>query len=294
MHPDVVELRNFYAQPLGGMVRRLLGHRIRARWRRVSGMTLMGLGFATPYLGSFRGEATCLGALMPASQGALLWPSSGPVHTVLVEEESLPLPDSTVDNLLAVHCLEASEHVRELLREIWRVLKPEGRLLIVVPNRRGVWARLDTTPFGHGRPYSRAQLERLLSDSLFSPVDWGAALYLPPVDRPLVLRSAMAMERLGARAWPAFAGVIMVEAKKVLMAPIAKSSRTRVLKELIPARGGTARSQWTPHWNRRRVLANYVCQDERPAPRAVSEPGSERRAACHQEYCLFADEVVHG
>lgn len=239
MHPDVVELRNFYARPLGGMVRRLLGHRIRARWRRVHGATLMGLGFATPYLGAFRGEASRLGALMPASQGALLWPSSGNVHTVLVEEESLPLPDATVDNLLAVHCLEASEQARTLLREIWRVLKPEGRLLTVVPNRRGVWARLDTTPFGQGRPYSRAQLAGLLSDALFTPVDWGAALYLPPVDRPLVLRSAMAMERLGARAWPAFAGVIIVEAKKELVAPIGKVSRARVLRELIPARGAS-------------------------------------------------------
>lgn len=242
MQPDVVELRDFYARPLGGMVRRLLTHRIRARWRRVHGATLMGLGFATPYLGPFRGEALRLGALMPASQGALLWPSSGYIHTVLVEGESLPLPDASVDYLLAVHYLETSDHVRAQLREIWRVMRPEGRLLIVVPNRRGVWARLDTTPFGYGRPYSRGQLEHLLADALFSPIDWGSALHLPPVDRPLVLRSAMAMERLGARAWPAFAGVIIVEAKKELVAPVGKVSKSRVLKDFIPARGASARA----------------------------------------------------
>lgn len=235
MHPDVVELRDFYARPLGGMVRRLLVHRIRARWRRTGGATLMGLGFATPFLSAFRGDAMRLGALMPAEQGALMWPRTGPVHSVLVEEETLPLPDACVDHLLAVHCLESSGRVRALLREMWRVLKPEGRLLIVVPNRRGVWARTDNTPFGHGRPYSPGQLERLLADALFTPVEWGAALYLPPIDRPLVLRSAMAMERLGARLWPAFAGVIIVEAKKELMAPIGKVSRSRVLEELMPA-----------------------------------------------------------
>lgn len=237
MHPDVVDLRDFYARPLGGMVRRLLAHRIRARWRRVPGATLMGLGYPTPYLSAFRGEAECLAALMPASQGALMWPATGRLHSVVVEEENLPLPDACVDNLLAVHCLEASEQVRILLREMWRVLKPEGKLLIVVPNRRGVWARLDTTPFGHGQPYSRAQLERLLSEALFTPVDWGAALYLPPVDRQLVLRSAMAIERLGARAWPAFAGVILVEAKKELTAPIGKGVQSRPLKSLVPVRG---------------------------------------------------------
>jgi SAM-dependent methyltransferase len=247
MHPDVVELRDFYARPLGGMVRRLLAHRIRMRWRRVGGSTLIGLGFATPYLSAFRGEALRLGAFMPASQGALVWPASGPLGAVLVEEANFPLPDASVDNLLAVHCLEVSEGVRPLLREIWRVLKPEGRLLIVVPNRRGVWARLDTTPFGHGRPYSRAQLERLLTDALFTPLDWGAALYLPPVDRPLVLRSATALERLGARAWPAFAGLILVEAKKELTAPIGTPSRARSLKELIPARSNpVSKDGYTP------------------------------------------------
>ncbi len=240
MHPDVVELRDFYGRPLGGMVRRLLVHRIRARWRRTSGATMMGLGFATPFLSAFRGDVTRLGALMPAEQGALMWPATGPVHSVLVEEETLPLPDACVDYLLAVHCLEASERVRPLLREMWRVLKPEGRLLIVVPNRRGVWARMDTTPFGHGRPYSPGQLERLLSDALFTPVEWGAALYLPPIDRPLVLRSAMAIERMGARLWPAFAGVIIVEAKKELVAPIGKGARSRVLQDLVPASGASA------------------------------------------------------
>lgn len=237
-----MELRDFYARPLGGMVRRLLGHRIRARWRRLTGATLMGLGYPTPYLSAFRGEANCLAALMPASQGALLWPATGRLHTVVVEEESLPLPDACVDHLLAVHCLESSEQVRLLLREMWRVLKPEGRLMIVVPNRRGVWARLDTTPFGHGRPYSPGQLQRLLSEALFTPVEWGAALYLPPIDRQLVLRSAMAMERLGARVWPAFAGIIMVEAKKELASPIRKVARSRLLTELVPARGTSVRS----------------------------------------------------
>lgn len=240
MHPDVVELRDFYARPLGGMVRRLLVHRIRARWRRTSGATLMGLGYTTPFLSAFRGEVTRLGALMPAEQGALMWPAKGPVHSVLVEEETLPLLDASVDYMLAVHCLEASERARPLLREMWRVLKPEGRLLIVVPNRRGVWARMETTPFGHGRPYSSAQLERLLADALFTPVEWGAALYLPPIDRPLVLRSAMWLERMGARLWPAFAGVVIVEAKKELVAPIGKGSRVRVLEDLVPAAGGTA------------------------------------------------------
>ncbi len=239
MQPDVTELLDFYARPLGGMVRRILAHRIRARWKRTAGATVVGLGFATPYLTSFRGEASRVMALMPITQGAVVWPATGPAMTVVVEDDKLPLPDNSVDYLLAIHCLEATEQVRGLLREIWRVLKPEGRVMLIVPNRRGVWARLDTTPFGHGRPYSTAQLERLLADAMFTPVDHGAALYMPPIDRRIVLRSALSLERFGAKLSPAFAGVIIVEAKKELIVPMGTRAAARGLRDLVPSRGTT-------------------------------------------------------
>jgi SAM-dependent methyltransferase len=218
------------------MVRRILAHRIRARWRRCHGLTLMGLGFAIPYLGSFRGEVTRLGALMPSTQGAVVWPSSGNVNSVVVDEDELPLPDNCVDRMVVVHCLETTDQAHALLREIWRVLTPEGRLLIIVPNRSGVWARFDVTPFGYGRPYSQTQLERLLTEALLSPVEWGAALHLPPLDNRLVLRSAMTLERMGARLTPAFAGVLLVEARKEVALPLAKPSLARRLTDLMPVR----------------------------------------------------------
>jgi len=237
MHLDVQDLREFYATPLGTVARRLVAHRIRARWRKMRGGALMGLGFASPYLGSFRGEATRIGALMPVAQGALVWPSKGPVMTALVEPEHLPLPDNSVDRILAVHYLEVADRVRPLLREMWRVLAPEGRLLMVVPNRRGVWARIDTTPFGYGRPYSRGQLEKLLSDALFTPLDWSGALHMPPIHRKILLRSATAFERVGTRISPGFAGVIVVEAKKELVAPVGRVSVAKSVRELVRVPG---------------------------------------------------------
>jgi len=235
MQPDVVDLRDFYNRPLGGVARRLLTSRIRTRWRNVQGAQVMGLGFAAPYIGMFRGEAERLGALMPAAQGALAWPASDQVQTVMVEEAMLPLADASVDRLLGVHCLEGAERIGPLLREMWRVLKPEGRLLLIVPNRRGVWARIDTTPFGHGRPYSRGQLERLLGDALFTPLEWASALFMPPLDRPWLLRWATAFERVGARLWPGFAGVIIVEARKELMGAVPKTAPARRIEQLAPS-----------------------------------------------------------
>lgn len=235
MQLDVDDLREFYATPLGQTVRRLLTHRIRARWRGLQRSTLIGLGYSSPYLGAFRGEAQRLGALMPDSQGAVRWPREGASHSVLVDDDRLPLADGSVDRLLAVHCLEVTDGTRQLLREMWRVLAPEGRMILVVPNRRGVWARLDKTPFGHGRPYSRRQLEELLINAMFTPLDWGGALFFPPLGRQIVLRSSIAWERVGASISPAFSGVLIVEASKELMAPIGRPAKSRRLRQLMPS-----------------------------------------------------------
>jgi SAM-dependent methyltransferase len=235
MSLDVLDLREFYAGDLGGVVRRVLTQRIRARWRHTNGLTIMGLGFTTPYLTAFRGEALRLGALMPAAQGALVWPSSGPIMSAMVEGNALPLPDNSVDRLLVVHSLEASTSAHAALREMWRVLTPEGRLILIVPNRRGVWCRHDATPFGHGLPYSRRQLEGLLVDALFTPIQWEAALHMPPLDQRFVVRWANVFERIGGRLSARFAGVILVEAQKELMAPIGTAGIARRVRHAAAA-----------------------------------------------------------
>lgn len=240
MHLDVTDLRDFYVTPLGQIARRMLLSRIRTRWRHVDGETLVGLGFATPYLNAFRGEAARLGALMPMQQGALAWPHDGPRQAVLVEEDDLPLSDSSVDKVLAIHCLEAAERVQPVLREIWRVLTPQGRAIIVVPNRSGMWARFDTTPFGHGRPFSRRQVERLLREAMLTPTEWSTALFVPPFERKLLVRSATGFERMGARISPRIGGVIIVEARKELLAPVVGNrvrSRARI-GGLVPVPAG--------------------------------------------------------
>ena len=128
----------------------------------------------------------------------------------------LPLPDSSIDRLLIVHALEMANDPAELLKEAWRVLSPGGRVLAVVPNRRGLWARVDTSPFGYGRPFSRGQITKLLRETSFSPTAWDEALYVMPVPRRHFMHASARWEAIGARLWPAFAGVILVEAAKHL------------------------------------------------------------------------------
>jgi SAM-dependent methyltransferase len=235
MSIDVVDLRNFYTQHLGVVARRFVGRGIRQRFANTRGMRVLGVGYATPYLGLFRDEAERCLAFMPAAQGVVKWPTARQGLSALVDELDLPLPDADIDRALLVHALEMAHDPVALLREIWRVLAAGGRLLIVVPNRRGVWARLDTTPFGHGRPYSRSQITHLLREAWFTPTGWGEALHVPPVPRRWFLRSAGAWERVGSIIAAPFAGVHIVEAgKQVYRAIPVRRERTRLIPALEP------------------------------------------------------------
>lgn len=238
MHLDASNLKAFYASPLGQVARRLLGARLKSRFGNLKGARVFGLGFATPYLGAIRSDADVLGALMPAEQGVIHWPEGRANETALVEEMELPLRDESADCIVLAHMLEASENARELLRELWRVLSPEGRLLIVVPNRRGLWAQLDTTPFGYGRPYSRSQLATLLKEAMFTPEDWQYALYMPPFGWRVLLRWPVFFERLGLVLWPRFSGVIIVEATKQVYGAVPVGARGRVRRRLVPMPAG--------------------------------------------------------
>jgi SAM-dependent methyltransferase len=232
---DVIDLRDFYSQRLGIVARLLINRGIRARWPSARGQRVLGIGYPTPYLGLFREDSERCIAFMPAAQGVLKWPTARPTLASLVDEFSLPLPDAAVDRILLVHALEMSDDPAGLLREVWRVMAPSGRMIIVIPNRRGVWTRTDTTPFGHGRPYSRSQITQLLRQTWFTPTAWSEALFVPPVAAGWFLRSAMAWEKVGAAMALPFAGVHIVEAtKQVYRVMPARRERIRLIPRLEP------------------------------------------------------------
>ncbi|RIA55784.1 class I SAM-dependent methyltransferase [Dichotomicrobium thermohalophilum] len=216
MRPALQDLVDFYASPLGHVARHLVALRIRSRWRNVRGLCVCGVGYATPYLRALRTEAERVIALMPRPQGVAYWPEEAGNVAAMFEEPDLPLPDNSMDCLLAIHSLEFSDDSDMLLREFWRVLRPEGRLILVLPNRTGLWARADHTPLGAGHPYSERQIMRKLEAALFSPQASLPSLFVPPVSWRIMLHSAPAWERVGRRVWPALSGVLVIEARKEL------------------------------------------------------------------------------
>jgi SAM-dependent methyltransferase len=214
--PDVLDLASFYTERLGGVARGLVATRLAALWPRVTGDRVLGIGYATPYLEPFVPQAERVLNFMPAAQGVMSWPSGGGNLAALVVEDELPLTDSSIDRILVIHCLETAFNARETLRELWRVLVPGGKMIVVVPNRRGIWARVERTPFGYGRPFSRGQLSTLLRNTEFSETAWSGALFAPPFAGRMMMHSGRGWERTGEMLWPGFAGVQIVEATKLV------------------------------------------------------------------------------
>jgi SAM-dependent methyltransferase len=241
MRTDILDLHAFYERALGRAAQAVIAGHLKDRWGDGAGLRIAGFGHATPYLAAFSRAERAL-SLAPGAQGAMPWPPGAPNRATLVEEASWPLPDASIDRLLIIHGLEEAADPHRLLREAWRVLAGQGRILIVVAHRQGVWSLIDTTPFAHGRPYLRRQLMTLLSDSLFRPLEWQGALYFPPLDSRMLLRIAPAWERAGARLWPVLGGVVMIEASKELAAPVGlvQRARARSLRAVAPRPAGAS------------------------------------------------------
>jgi len=256
MRRDVLELRQFYASKLGAAAREMVTRKVVESWGDGHALDILGLGYATPFLGPLRPAARRVVAAMPAQQGVEVWPHGEPNLACLTAEDALPFTNALFDRILVVHALEESPDPLGLLREVWRVLAPSGRVIVTVAARNGVWGAAESTPFGHGRPYSRRQLGELLREAELEPYGWTRALYVPPV--PWIAGWAEAFEQAGSRLWPGFAGLMLMEAVKQTFAVKPKGIRVRargLRPALAPAPiGGAPASRAPPTQDRHALL----------------------------------------
>lgn len=253
MRTDILDLYDFYCTPLGRMAQEVVGARLTETWRDGARLSIAGFGYANPYLELFTGAARRL-ALAPAAQGVVAWPTASALNSAgLVAERAWPLPDASLDRVLIVHGLEETPSPQKLMREAWRTLADDGRLIIIAAHRRGLWSIVDTTPFAAGRPYLKHQLNSLLETNLFRATAWSRALFFPPFRSKTLLRAARAWERAGDRLWPGLSGVLMVEAVKDMMAPAGLVRRRVVERRRALAAPALARPDAAPRKIRRRI-----------------------------------------
>jgi SAM-dependent methyltransferase len=231
---DARDAAGFYATPLGRLTAGLLRAKLAALWPDCTGLAMLGLGFTGPYLTLWRDQARCL-AVSPAAMGPAFFPAGRPSLACVAEEEALPFPDLSFDRILIVHGLEHAENTRRALRESWRLLKDDGRLIVVAPNRRGIWAYMESTPFGHGQPYSENQLSRLLASLFFRVEQQHQALFAPPVEWRPSLRLFNAWEKAGRTLTPQLAGLTIAEASKDMLGLMPTQQPARGRRVLVDA-----------------------------------------------------------
>lgn len=230
------DLKSFYGNIKGRIVRNLIRKKILEIWPEDEKSYLASFGYTLPYLKPFQKNTTRMVGFMPQQIGVHHWPPEGENVVALTTEYNLPLETNSVDRFLVVHGLEFIDYPAEFLTEIFRVLKSTGRLLIVVPNRMGLWARADWSPLGQGQPYSARQVERLLRDNLFVHERTCQALFCPPFQKNFLLRTANIFEKIGAYIYPALGGVHVIEASKQIYANRGTGVPVKSKKAMQPAR----------------------------------------------------------
>ena len=133
--------------------------------------------------------------------------------------EELPIASQTIDLIALPHALEFSPNPHRLLREVERVLRPEGRLLLAGFNPLSLWGlrRLSGSrqcyPW-NGRFLHLARIKDWLSLMDFELLSGRMACYAPQVNNSRWLRGFRFMEAAGDRWWAMGGGVYLLHAVK--------------------------------------------------------------------------------
>ncbi|SNB79142.1 hypothetical protein SAMN07250955_12034 [Arboricoccus pini] len=230
MKAEIEHLHAFYDTRGGQLARRLIAAQLRRLLGDMSGRTLVGIGYLGGFVNGFP-EAERAISLLPsglAAPGFLAGRQLGRVYEdavrqrlALIPDDDLPIADGVADRVVLIHALENSLHLKRLLREAWRITADGGSVLAVVPNRRGFWCWSERTPFGQGRPYTMQQLKRTFAQHLFEPCGEARALFAPPSVARIWPSMAMRIERIVQQVAPELSGIVIVEARKSVMAPTA-------------------------------------------------------------------------
>jgi len=166
--------------------------------------------------------------------GVPLQPGGGRELSLVTHAAALPFSESTLDLIVLPHTLEFSADPHAVLREVQRVLLPEGRLVVCGLNPWSLWglrqqrarllARLGLQRARWARPFLPEAGEfighRRLRDWLqllgLEVESCRMGCYRPALQSELWLQRWSWMERAGARYWPFFGNAYcMVAVKRV-------------------------------------------------------------------------------
>ncbi|MDJ0921105.1 MAG: methyltransferase domain-containing protein [Henriciella sp.] len=237
MRQSAATLQTFYSTRLGHAASGLIGQRLLDLWGACEGHSVLVVGYPPPISKLWIDTARACVGVLPEGMGDLTASSARGGIVTTSPENRLPFSDNVFDRIVLLHALEEADSPRRMMRDVWRVLAPEGRVVVVAANRRNFWSINDSQAFGHGRPWTRRQLIRFLGDGLFDITASTTAVYMPPLNWRIITAAARSWERVGEAVLPGLGGVVLVEAVKRLYAKPGGSAPATV-NQAAPAQNG--------------------------------------------------------
>ncbi|TPW18798.1 MAG: type 11 methyltransferase [Halothiobacillaceae bacterium] len=151
-------------------------------------------------------------------------PDKNEDHTasIYAYPDALPISSDAVDMVLLPHTLEFERDPHEILREVDRVLIPEGHVIILGFNPWSLWGLFalwakcwkKSGPPWCGRFLSLNRIKDWLALLGFEIIVVKQSFYRPPIQQKSITKRLQFMERLGQRYWPGLGGVYLLVARK--------------------------------------------------------------------------------
>ncbi len=225
MKINIENFKNFYSSFLGRSVVQIISKKILLLWPDFNNSNNAVIGYGFPFLGIFKSNFQRLFFLIPKKFGLLNFFVEDKNLTVSINENTLPIDDLSIDRLLVVNCFEYLYDHKKFLREAWRVLKKDGEIIIIVPNKLGFWRFFYKKTLKSLRTFSSYELDLLLSNNFFTLIDIEYCLFIPPSKKKFLINKLKLFEFLNNPLTKYFSGVIVIKGKKNYLAPITKDKK---------------------------------------------------------------------
>ena len=141
---------------------------------------------------------------------------------LLCDTQQLPIASNTMDLVLLPHTLDFSVSPQQTLREVERVLMPEGHIIIAGFNPLSTWGMRrfvskrcsSSSALWHAHFLSALRIKDWLNLLGFEVVSTRMACYKLPVQSTSWMQRFEGLDKLGSRCWPMLGGVYCIVAKK--------------------------------------------------------------------------------
>jgi len=153
--------------------------------------------------------------------------------------EALPFDTKSIDLMILPHTLDFSEQPHQVLREVERVLIPEGHVVIIGFNPVSLWGlrRLFSRRARRREPWNAnfiglRRIKDWLALMQFEITGGSMLYYRPPLSNPSLLDRLFVLDKIGDRWWPMMAGVYVLVARKRVagLTPIRPKWRLQLVK----------------------------------------------------------------